>query len=121
MSPEFLQMSEVVSAANWPFKDPPNVAVFVNRRILHESAWIAYVSHDADDGAWQFHTSDSTPPRQEDATIVALRQIVQLDPAVSGLADLPLGWHAWRKSRNSEWHRAQGSSRRPGRQIHPRG
>jgi hypothetical protein len=22
------------------------------------------------------------------------------------LADLPLGWHAWRESRDRQWHRA---------------
>lgn len=35
----------------WSFEDPPNVAVLVNRKIIEGEEWIAYVTHDADDGA----------------------------------------------------------------------
>ncbi len=92
--------------AEWPFQDLPNVAVIANKRIVHQGEWIAYVSHDADDGGWQFHVSDPAPPREKDAAVVSLRSIVQLDPTVADLADLPLGWHAWRDSRDSQWRRA---------------
>ena len=90
----------------WPFDDPPNVAVVVNRKIIDGSEWIAYVTHDADDGAWQFHTREAGPPDEADAMVVALRSIVRLDRSVTELADLPLGWHAWRASRNAPWQRA---------------
>ena len=45
-------------------------------------------------------TSAIRPHRREkDAAVVSLHNIVQLDPTVADLADLPLGWHAWRDSR----------------------
>ena len=90
----------------WPFEDPPNVAVFVNRKIMEGEEWIAYVTHDADDGAWQFRTREADPPDEADAMLVALRSIVRLDESVTELADLPLGWHAWRASKSAPWQRA---------------
>jgi hypothetical protein len=91
----------------WPFQDPPNVAVFTTRKILDGSEWIAHVFHDEEDGAWQFHTCEAGPPRESDAAIVGLSEIVQLDESISELADLALGWHAWRDSEGSPWQRSR--------------
>jgi hypothetical protein len=90
---------------DWPFQDPEDVAVIVNIRIVRKGEWIAYASRDAVDGAWQFHTNDPGPPHMRDALLVSLREIVQLDPTIKELADLPLGWCAWRESKDSPWHR----------------
>ena len=91
----------------WPFDDPPNVAVIADRRIISGGAWIAYVSHDEDDGGWQFHVDGDAPPSESDAAVVGLATIVRLDETIVELADLPIGWHAWRESRGAPWHRAQ--------------
>jgi hypothetical protein len=91
---------------SWPFGDPPNVAVFVNRKIIEGGGWIAHVSHDAEDGAWQFHTSEPGPPSESDTVLVALSEIVQLDESIAVLADLPAGWHAWRASDVAPWQRS---------------
>lgn len=90
----------------WPFEDPPNVAVIANRKIVDGSTWIAYVTHDEDDGGWQFHTDEPGPPREADALIVGLAKIVALDESVAELADLPLGWCAWRSAEGAPWQRA---------------
>lgn len=94
----------------WPFKDPPNVAVIANRKIFTDGGWIAYVSHDEDDGGWQFHISEAGPPKEADAFVVGLNEIVELDESVMELADLPLGWHAWRDSKTSPWQRSRAPS-----------
>jgi hypothetical protein len=77
----------------WPFRDPPNVAVIASRKIVDGSDWIALVCHDEGDGSWQFHTSEPGPPRESDAAVVGLGEIVRLAESVAALADLPLGWH----------------------------
>ncbi|MEM5434492.1 hypothetical protein [Paraburkholderia diazotrophica] len=92
--------------AHWPFSDPRNVSVFANRHIFDDQEWIAYVTHDLDDGAWQFHTS-APELAEADAVLVSLEQIVMRDPSVALLADLPLGWHAWRDSETAAWQRAK--------------
>ena len=43
---------------DWPFSDPPNVAVFTTGQVVRGERAVLYVSHDADDGAWQFLTGD---------------------------------------------------------------
>jgi hypothetical protein len=89
-----------------PFRDPPNVAVIASRKIVDGSDWIAHVFHDADDGGWQFHTSEPGPSHESDAVVVSLGEIVGLDESVAALADLPLGWHAWRESEDAPWQRS---------------
>jgi hypothetical protein len=90
---------------NWSFADPPNVLVFASKDVVEDVKWIHYVSHDEDDGAWQFHSIDGPPQSMADARIVSLRNIVALDSTVIALADLPLGWIARRDSKEAEWQR----------------
>ena len=90
----------------WPFADPKNVAVFTTTQVLRLRHPILHVSHDADDGAWQFH-SGASQVSADDAMIVALEEIVEHDPSICELADLPCGWFAERDSVGSAWRRAQ--------------
>jgi hypothetical protein len=87
---------------DWPFKDQRNVAVFTSRKIVDEGDWIYYVSHDEDDGAWQFHPHSGMTPESE-AVIVSLEAMLKQDATIASLADLPLGWHAWRQTKESDW------------------
>ncbi len=89
----------------WPFQDPPNVAVFIDKSIL-EKGWIHYVTHDADDGAWQFHGPKGFT-EEADAKVVSLESVVAFDESILDLADLPLGWAAHRETPTSPWVRKQ--------------
>jgi hypothetical protein len=89
----------------WQFLDPPNTAVFTSARVLDGEDWVHYVAHDDQDGAWQFHPF-SGPTSEAEATVVSLERMLKLDPSIEELADLPLGWHAWRDDENSPWARA---------------
>jgi hypothetical protein len=88
---------------SWPFSDPPNVAVITSKKIIEGTDWIQRVSHDADDGAWQFHPLGGTT--EDDAKVVGLKTILIIDPSIALLADLPLGWCAMRTTANSVWKR----------------
>jgi hypothetical protein len=96
-----------MSIENWIFNDPPNVAVIANRKIVLEHEWIAYVTHDGGDGAWQFHVNQTEPLKESDAMVVSLQSIVKIDSSVIDLANLPRGWHAWRASTSAVWQRAK--------------
>jgi hypothetical protein len=91
--------------SNWPFQDPQNVAIFTTKHIAKNGRPILFVFHDADDGAWQFHSDDIT--RSEDMMILALSEIVEIDPTIAELADLPFGWKASRNSPLDSWKRQQ--------------
>ncbi|MEM7227830.1 MAG: hypothetical protein AAF432_03350 [Planctomycetota bacterium] len=92
-----------IASNDWPFADSENVACFTSRRILKGEEWIQYVFHDSEDGAWQFHPQSGTP--SSDMALVTLRQVFDLDGSIGQLADLPLGWRAWRQSPDAAWIR----------------
>ena len=89
--------------ADWPFEDGPNVAVFTVRQITDDEADILYVSHSAEDGAWQFLPGFEVPVSE--AKLVALKTILRLDPTVADLADLPEGFRASRARLGGKWLR----------------
>jgi hypothetical protein len=88
---------------NWPFDQPPNCAVVTVKAIISRELPILYVSHDEDDHGWQFLSDNSVS--MEDASVVALREILELDPSILKLADLPAGCVATRRRVHSEWER----------------
>ncbi len=85
------------------FKDPPNVAVFSSGEIVTSGKPILFVSHDEDDGAWQFNCEDHLS--FDNVIVVSLKNIIDIDETVNALSDLPVGWIAWRDSKNSPWNR----------------
>lgn len=91
-------------AIAWPFKDAEDTAVFTSRKILGGTDWIHYVTHDVDDSAWQFHPYGGPTPEAE-AAVTSLKSILSLDDSVRNLADLPVGWHAWRDAPDAPWIR----------------
>jgi hypothetical protein len=91
--------------SNWEFKYPPSTAVIANRKIFQHGGWIAYVSHEVDEAGWQFHTNDAEVS-ESDAQVVSLEDILNHDPSICELADLPVGWQAWRASAMAVWKRS---------------
>ena len=88
---------------DWPFADPENLAVFTLKRIVRGESPVRLVSHDEDDGGWQF--LDGAGADVEDAAIVSLLCMVELDPSLVELADLPVGWSAVRSGPFDPWER----------------
>ena len=89
---------------NWPFEDPPNVMVFTTKTVAFSRQPVLLVTHDDDDGAWQFLPREGAGD-EKDAAVVTLRTMIERDPTLAQLADLPLGWRAWRESLDSPWQR----------------
>jgi hypothetical protein len=92
---------------SWPFDDPRNVAVFTSRFVVEEEHPIFYVTHDLEDGAWQFHAHNHMETTDEDIRLVALEEVYQRDETIGDLRDLPCGWHAWRQTPTSPWQRQE--------------
>jgi len=87
----------------WPFADAPNTATITTIHVLDGRLPICLVTHDSDDGMWQFLCGTSNDPA--DGRVVGLHRILELDPHLVELADLPLGWRAWREKPGTPWHR----------------
>ena len=88
----------------WPFEDVPDTAAFTTRRIAFDGADILGVSHD-EDGSWQFLDGGSTTDK--DIALVHLAHLVGAHTDAAELADLPLGWQAWRSDTRSAWVRSR--------------
>jgi hypothetical protein len=87
----------------WPFPDPENLATFTVGDVLTGHRPVLYVSHDVADGSWQFLTGEALEPNK--LKLVCLADVVKTDASLVGLADLPLGWSAERRSRDEPWTR----------------
>lgn len=90
--------------SQWPFKEPEDdVAITLDRITTGESPILLVVR---DDDGWQF--LDGEHIFEDDARIVFLGEVVQFDPSLLALADLPIGWHAHRPAPGEPWTRAEG-------------
>jgi hypothetical protein len=94
--------SSLLAPDPWPYPDPHDTPVFATRRITDDGGPVLAVHHDLD-GSWQF--VDNGPKETEDIALVHLGHIVGADPTVVELADLPIGWMAFRASPMEAWTR----------------
>jgi hypothetical protein len=60
-----------MNAAGWPFDDPENTAVFTTQHVLEYGQPIVRVTHDVEDGAWQFHGDSCRERRAERESLEA--------------------------------------------------
>ncbi len=86
------------------FEVPDNTAVFTTTHVIRGGEAILYVSHEKEDGAWQFHNGDDRLYVQ-DAMIVSLREMIIHDPSICELSDMPEGWYAERSRFGAPWKR----------------
>jgi hypothetical protein len=92
----------------WPFADPPDLFVLTTQPVL-DGAPIRVVSHDEDDGGWQFLCG--TTLEAADGRVVHLDHMLDTSPALATMADLPLGWTASWCDDHQDWHRQPDSWR----------
>ena len=86
---------------DWPFADAPSAAAFTLTSVMRDGAEIVHVTHDAEDGAWQF--LDEHGARDEDIVLASLACVLRRDPSLRDLAELPLGWRAFRDGPGLPW------------------
>jgi hypothetical protein len=85
----------------WPFEDPPKTVCLTTKHIVYEDYPVLYVSRSDDDGTWQFHYGGTVT--MSDALLVGIGTVVEHDPSIIEIADLPLGWCATRTKPGKPW------------------
>ncbi|HXX43102.1 MAG TPA: DUF4262 domain-containing protein [Candidatus Acidoferrales bacterium] len=101
------------SLYRWKFQEPPHTGVFTTKPVMNGDEPVLMVCHDIEDGAWQFiGTSDGTP---ENMTYVCLHHVLDLDPTIVELADLPVSWIARRTQVSEPWVREPAPPEEPGK------
>jgi hypothetical protein len=93
------------SLFDWKFPDPPHTRVFLSKTVHEGTEPVTYVSHDEDDGAWQF-LGDSMDAGGG-PVISCFHHPIDTDPSLKELADLPIGWYAERTQPGEPWTRAR--------------
>ena len=86
----------------WQFDDVPNTACIATTDVLDNGAPITEVYHDYD-GGWQFLNTRKQPFTADDARVVCLSSMVELDSSIAELHGLDYGWRAIRRSPKSAW------------------
>ncbi len=85
------------------FQEDGRTAVFTTKFVLFDKNDITYVTHDEDDGAWQFFSDDHFDNFEEVAKVFALEEIIKMDNTLLDLADMPEGFFAVRKFKGDKW------------------
>lgn len=88
------------------FNDFPDTMVITLKEILDGKKPVLYVSHDEEDGMWQF-LDGSDELDIDNARIVTLEEILGVDSSLSSLLDLSIGWKAERVDRDTKWLRQE--------------
>lgn len=83
------------------FCDAPNTAVITCSHVLEDNKPILYVSHDEEDGMWQFLCGEQHD--ESEARIVSLYSIFMQDNSIAELAEMPCGYFAERKNQDEKW------------------
>lgn len=85
------------------FDSTHDTAVFTTKFVLEDNKSITYVSHELEDGAWQFFSDDEFDNFEEVAKIVGFQEILNTDDSLLKIVDLPLGSYATRKDKSDNW------------------
>jgi hypothetical protein len=93
----------------WRFAEAPDLGVYATRQVIEGGEPLGLISHDLD-GDWQFlHNEDAEEDGElrdvGDLMFVHLHHVTSLFPEVHDVADLPLGWIAWRDGPDDPWVR----------------
>ena len=88
---------------NKVFPDSLNTAVFTTKFVVHDRKEITYISHDFEDGSWEFYSDDNFDNYEDIVLILSLDEIIQLDISLLEVADFPLGFVATRRSKADDW------------------
>ena len=80
---------------HFPFDDAPDTACITCSHVLEEHRPIVYIYHD-EDGCWQFLCGEEHT--EEDARVVSLAEILDIDSSVADFADLDFGEYTERST-----------------------
>lgn len=78
-----------------------DVAVITTKFIIEDGSPIVSVFKDTE-GDWQFFGKEENIT-EEDARVVSLREILELDSSIKDVLFMSNGMQAWRENYNEEW------------------
>ena len=86
---------------HYKFKDSENTACIVCNHVLSKERPILHVAHDGE-ADWQFLCGQDDHT-EENAKIISLKQVTELDQTVNDLYEMPIKVGAERKTAKDKW------------------
>lgn len=80
-----------------PMKNRP---VFTTKFVTEGQSEIIYAVHDKD-GDWQLFSKEDAS--EQDARVVLMEEILNIDPTIKEILWMPEGTEAWREGIGEEW------------------
>lgn len=84
-----------------PFQESLNTAVITTKWVL-DGEPILNVYHHEDDGMWEF-TGSTQGHEDSDYKVISLEEVIQRDPTIQHVSELPLGYCANRTAVDILW------------------
>jgi hypothetical protein len=88
--------------SDYKFQDPENTACIVCEHVFNKERPILHVTHDSEDGCWQFMCGINDHD-ESNAKVISLKQATEIDTSINDLHEMPLGIGAERKTSNDIW------------------
>ena len=88
----------------WPFDQGENVAAVTTVNVMKKDFPVLQVIHYSDDHSWAFLCGTTADP--DECLLVSMKQVLDTDPSLFEIADLPPGWIAERESITDAWERS---------------
>jgi len=82
-----------------------NQAVITCCHVIENDNPILYVSHDKDDGGWQFLCLVHSHV-EKDARVISLKNVLDKDATISEILELPIGFEACREKPGEPWKKS---------------
>lgn len=77
-----------------------NKPVFTTKFVIEDRSEIIYVTHDKE-GDWQFFSKEEAS--EQEARVVSMDEILDLDNSIEEILWIPEGTEAWREGVGKEW------------------
>ena len=86
---------------DWIWDQAPDTATLTTKQVVEQGLPVLVVTHFADDHSWAFTCGVTDNP--DDAMVVAMETVLNLDKTLSEVIDLEPGWSAYRNSVGELW------------------
>jgi len=94
-------VDRLISMSDYQFDQSRDTACITCSHVMSDGAPVLFVTHDADDGGWQFLCGAEHDI--EDAIVIGMGSVIDLDPTLNSLHDMPEGYGATRDALGAQW------------------